>query len=217
MFNDATASERWVGITVKGIGPANSDVNILPRLRLLTSPYAFLASKALSVDGAGLTSGTVSDTRLSTNVALLTNGTLIDARLSTNVALLNRPVQNFSGGTNTFSGKVFVYGREVKDFRTVDYEAIAMLNVSATQELARKLAAKDAELTKLRAELTELRTEKGALADKLAAVEARDQTLEDRLVRLELALQESAAGSKGKGQVRASTTAPTRELSSLAK
>ena len=35
---------------------------------------------------------------------------------------------DFKPGT----GKVFVYGREVKDFRTVDYEAIAMLNVSAT-------------------------------------------------------------------------------------
>ncbi len=33
------------------------------------------------------------------------------------------------------SGKAFVYGREVNDFRTVDYEAISMLNVSATQEL----------------------------------------------------------------------------------
>ncbi len=35
--------------------------------------------------------------------------------------------------------QVFVYGREVKDFRSVDYDAIAMLNVSATQELARRL------------------------------------------------------------------------------
>ena len=33
------------------------------------------------------------------------------------------------------TGNVFVYGREVNDFRTVDYEAISMLNVSATQEL----------------------------------------------------------------------------------
>lgn len=38
------------------------------------------------------------------------------------------------------SEQVFVYGREVKDFRSVDYDAIAMLNVSATQELARRLA-----------------------------------------------------------------------------
>jgi hypothetical protein len=33
---------------------------------------------------------------------------------------------------------VFVYGKEVNDFLTVDYEAISMLNVSATQELIRK-------------------------------------------------------------------------------
>ncbi len=36
--------------------------------------------------------------------------------------------------------EVFVYGREVSDFRTVDYDAIAMLNVSATQELHRRVA-----------------------------------------------------------------------------
>ncbi|HEX8671788.1 MAG TPA: tail fiber domain-containing protein, partial [Longimicrobium sp.] len=36
--------------------------------------------------------------------------------------------------------KVFVFGREVNDFRSVDYDAIAMLNVSATQELHRKLS-----------------------------------------------------------------------------
>lgn len=35
--------------------------------------------------------------------------------------------------------EVFVYGREVDDFRMVDYEAISMLNVSATQELYRQL------------------------------------------------------------------------------
>ena len=42
--------------------------------------------------------------------------------------------------------EVFVYGREVKDFRSVDYEAIAMLNVSATQELNRRLEQQAAEL-----------------------------------------------------------------------
>lgn len=54
------------------------------------------------------------------------------------------------------TGRVFVYGREVKDFRAVDYEAIAMLNVSATQELARQVAAKDAEIAELRARLERL-------------------------------------------------------------
>ena len=33
---------------------------------------------------------------------------------------------------------VFIYGREVNDFHTVDYEAISMLNVSATQQLAKE-------------------------------------------------------------------------------
>ena len=44
------------------------------------------------------------------------------------------------------SSQVFVYGREVNDFRSVDYEAIAMLNVSATQELNRRLEKQAAEL-----------------------------------------------------------------------
>ena len=39
----------------------------------------------------------------------------------------------------SYTGDVFVYGREVDDFRTVDYEAVSMLNVSATQELYKKI------------------------------------------------------------------------------
>jgi hypothetical protein len=53
-------------------------------------------------------------------------------------------------------GKLFVYGRQVSDFRTVDYDAIAMLNVSATQELARKLEEKETRIAKLEARLSAL-------------------------------------------------------------
>jgi hypothetical protein len=35
------------------------------------------------------------------------------------------------------AGKLFVYGEEVDDFRTVDYEGLTTLNISATQELTR--------------------------------------------------------------------------------
>jgi hypothetical protein len=52
--------------------------------------------------------------------------------------------------------EVFVYGREVKDFRVVDYEAIAMLNVSATQELHRIVAQQDGEIESLNARLAAL-------------------------------------------------------------
>ncbi len=37
--------------------------------------------------------------------------------------------------TTDQSGKVLVYGREVEDFHVVDYDALSMLNISATQQL----------------------------------------------------------------------------------
>jgi hypothetical protein len=46
LFKGATASDRFVGITVKGIGAGGANVDILPRLRLMTSPYAYLATQA---------------------------------------------------------------------------------------------------------------------------------------------------------------------------
>ena len=74
--------------------------------------------------------------------------------------------------------EVFVYGREVDDFRSVDYEAIAMLNVSATQELVRKLERSEAELARLR-------SENEAMARKLANLEAKDQADDARLAAVE--------------------------------
>ena len=54
------------------------------------------------------------------------------------------------------SGNVFVYGREVDDFRTVDYDAISMLNVSATQELFKRVTALENENKTLKENNTEL-------------------------------------------------------------
>ena len=84
--------------------------------------------------------------------------------------------------------KVFVYGREVNDFRTVDYDAIAMLNVSATQELARKLAAKDAEVKALQLENAQLST-------RLAALENRDKARDEKLVLIEKLLFPTAGAT----------------------
>lgn len=56
-------------------------------------------------------------------------------------------------------GKVFVFGREVSDFHTVDYEAISMLNVSATQELSKQLKAAQAEIEALKNANSLLQTE----------------------------------------------------------
>ena len=50
-------------------------------------------------------------------------------------------------------GKVFVFGREVNDFRSVDYDALSMLNISATQELMKIISHQGDEFEKLKAEL----------------------------------------------------------------
>src|SRR5262249_44344129 len=54
----------------------------------------------------------------------------------------------------TDGDEVFVYGREVDDFLNIDYDAVAMLNVSATQQIKKEL---DAEVQALRQENSDLR------------------------------------------------------------
>jgi hypothetical protein len=65
--------------------------------------------------------------------------------------------------------QVFVYGRQVNDFRAVDYDALSMLNISATQELAKEVTAlktENAELKKIAGELKELKALVAALEGK---------------------------------------------------
>ena len=77
---------------------------------------------------------------------------------------------------------IFVYGREVTDFRNVDYDAIAMLNVSATQQLKKE---KDAEVNALQDENRALRSALAAQERRLASLEAQDKTRDAKLARLE--------------------------------
>jgi hypothetical protein len=76
------------------------------------------------------------------------------------------------------TGDVFVYGRQVSDFHTVDYEAISMLNVSATQELSRQvedlkkqLAERDTQITAALGLLQTLQHEVAALKTAAMPVE----------------------------------------------
>ena len=63
------------------------------------------------------------------------------------------------------TGSLFVYGREVKDFRAVDYEAVAMLNVSATQALNQQVQKQAAEITALKAQLAQIAERLAAMPD----------------------------------------------------
>ena len=66
------------------------------------------------------------------------------------------------------------------DFRVVDYEAISMLNVSATQQLKRE---KDGEIQALRDENAALRRD----------LAAKDESLEARLIALERSMLKAAS------------------------
>ena len=52
-----------------------------------------------------------------------------------------------------YEGEVFVYGREVDDFHVVDYDALSMLHISATQELCKVIDALKIEVQQLKAQL----------------------------------------------------------------
>ena len=78
--------------------------------------------------------------------------------------------------------EVFVYGREVNDFRSVDYDAISMLNVSATQQIKKE---KDAEVKTLQEENRALRASLAAQNQRLAALEARDAARDAKLAAIE--------------------------------
>jgi len=125
LFAGSDAADRYVEITVKGVRTGGGDLVIAPRLRLLTVPYAFLATHAsqlvnnngspvLSASGNQVTfasgnsvkiNGTVTATSFSGNGSGLTTlnanniytGNVKDTRLSGNVPLKN--------AANTFSGK----------------------------------------------------------------------------------------------------------------
>jgi hypothetical protein len=93
VFGGADASDRFVGFTVKGIGPSGVDVDILPRQRVLTSPYSFLAKQAISIVGG------VSDSSLSANVALLNRDQTFTGANTFNGALVATNSNNQLGGT----------------------------------------------------------------------------------------------------------------------
>jgi len=58
------------------------------------------------------------------------------------------------------SNKVFVYGEEVDDFRTVDYEGLTTLNISATQELSKQVKKQQALIELLEKKIVALEAKK---------------------------------------------------------
>jgi hypothetical protein len=63
----------------------------------------------------------------------------------------------------TASSSVFVYGKEVNDFHTVDYEALSTLNISATQELVKQVNDLKAQNEQLQSDNATMKTDIEAL------------------------------------------------------
>jgi hypothetical protein len=99
--------------------------------------------------------------------------------------------------------QVFVYGREVKDFRMVDYEAIAMLNVSATQELNRLV---QAQATMIGAQATEISVLKEQ-ASRVALLEQDRQAQTARMGQLEQQMTQLLASQTKPASSRAAALA----------
>jgi hypothetical protein len=88
--------------------------------------------------------------------------------------------------------QVFVYGKECKDLEAVDYDAISMLNVSATQELAKKVETLEKENSDLRNQagrLTSLEEQQKAAICKqgqqVADLETTNSSMKARVAELE--------------------------------
>ncbi|MDO7877427.1 tail fiber domain-containing protein [Hymenobacter sp. ASUV-10] len=104
------------------------------------------------------------------------------------------------GAKELASQKVFVFGLEHADVRTVDYEALAMLNVSATQELARKVAALEQQNAALRQQTQQqtcrLDEQQAALQTLQTQATAETASLAERLKALENLLGTKAEATR---------------------
>jgi hypothetical protein len=83
---------------------------------------------------------------------------------------------------------LFVYGKHVNDFHTVDYDAISMLNVSATQQLKTEHDTLAAENKTLREELAQQERD-------LAALEAAERETTTKLKAIEARIRSGASSS----------------------
>ena len=96
-----------------------------------------------------------------TNVDVTAEATVVDAH-------------TFSfASEQAYETGLFVYGKFVDDFLSVDYDALAMLNVSATQELARKVAALEQQNAALRQQATTQTTQFGQQQARLSTLQTQ--------------------------------------------
>ncbi len=76
-----------------------------------------------------------------------------DAMQEVGIVSIPSGTQVIINATDIKAVKVFVYGEEVNDFRTVDYEGLTTLNISATQELSKLIDTQNKKIAELAGEI----------------------------------------------------------------
>ncbi len=152
---------------------------VLPNAVTKTSGYIpNIYSKAVSVsfnkDASELTVKTknVNDLKVGDKIKLIHSGGV----LITNVTdIVSKDI--FKVESENDYSEIFVFGKEVNDFLTVDYEAISMLNVSATQELIKENEKLNAEIEKLKTENIQIKSKFSEINSLKAEVDKIKQVL----------------------------------------
>ena len=80
-------------------------------------------------------------------------------------------------------GKVFVYGKEIDDFHIVDYDAVSMLNVSATQELYKLILKQQKTIEKQKEQID---TQKAQISAQIEKSKKTQSNFDERLKNLEI-------------------------------
>jgi hypothetical protein len=133
-FQNSTASDRFIGFAVVGQGSGGSDLVVEPRLRFLTSPYSFLATKARALDAS--TSSRMNDNPFYLRFGSDTNHTLAFAE-SFGGALLNGPALiGYSSGVlgTVYSGPKTVLKWDSAGWVSINKteDAVSTLDVNGT-------------------------------------------------------------------------------------
>lgn len=118
VFTGTDASERYISITVKGIGSGGSDVEILPRLQLVASPYAYMAAKIApgAINSASIADASIASVDIQDNS--ITSADIADNSI-TSSDILNGSILSIDIADNTISSADIqngsVFGVDIAD------------------------------------------------------------------------------------------------------
>jgi len=135
---------------------------IIPNVYEQASTFQF-ANGMLTV-----TTGKAHDFAVGNEIDLITP----EGRLSNIKVASVKDAHTFTVAAEKAPSNVFVYGKYVDDFKSVDYDALSMLNISATQEMYRQIQQLQQENAALRNENGALRTQSASIESRLSKVEA---------------------------------------------